>query len=211
MILSNKHSSNFIRKIHLNRRKITLKHSTQLCLNTLKSTSRTMEKTSILSSLFTRTAPARLPTNNSVKMTNRRSFAANINKTTKSIYFIRLVLVNSSTKTKQNIERCTCPRLFRLHFQFVSLSHTSCQNYFHKIVRFPIHTFPPSKSRENKRKIELNRPTFFARGTTHGSSLIPTKSFLKYKHRHLQRNTNDKIHLFSTIRQFLPFIAPFLC
>ena len=109
-------SSNFIRKTRLNRRKITLKHSTQLCLNTINSTSRTMEKTSILFSLFTRAAPACLPTNNPLKMTNRRSFAANTNKTTKSIRFSRLILVNSSTKTKQNIERCTCSRLFRFHF-----------------------------------------------------------------------------------------------
>ena len=170
-----------------------------------------MEKTSILSSLFTRTVPARLPTNNSVKMTNRRSFAANTNKTTKSIHFIRLILVNSSTKAKKNIEGCTCPRLFRFRFQFVSLSNMSCQNYFHKIVRFPIHIFPPLRRREKKRKVELNRPTFFVRETTHGSSLIPTRSFLKYKHRHLQRNTNDKIHLFYNIQQYLPFISPFLC
>ena len=205
-----KHSSNFIGKIRFNRRKITLKHSTQLCLNTVNSTSRTMEKTSIVFSLFTRTAPSCFPTNNSVKMTNRRSFAANINKTTKSIHFIRLILVNSSTKTKQSIERCICPRLFPFHFQFVSLSNTPCQNYFHKIVRFPIHIFPPLRNRENERKIQLNRPTFFARETTHDSSLIPTKSFLKYKHRHLQRNITDKIHLFYNIQQFLPIIAPFL-
>ena len=191
MILSNKHSSNFIGKIRLNRRKITLKHSTQLCLNTVNSTSRTMEKTSILSSLFTCTAPACLPTNNSVKMTNRRSFAANTNKTTKSIHFIRLILVNSSTKTKQNIERCTCSRLFRFHFQFVSLCNTPCQNYFHKIVRFPVHIFLPLRSRENKRKIQLNRPTLFARETTHGSvtdsnkiiSQVQTSSLAKKHHR----------------------------
>ena len=195
----------------MNRRKITLKHSTQLCLNTVNSTSRTMEKTSILSSLFTCTAPACLPTNNSVKMTNRHSFIANTNKTTKSIHFIRLILVNSSRKTKQNIERCTCSRLFRFHFQFVSLCNTPCQNYFRKIVRFPVHIFLPLRSRENKRKIQLNRPTFFARETTHGSSLILTKSFLKYKHRHLQKNTTDRIHLFYNIQQFLSFIAPFLC
>ena len=211
LILSNPHSNNFIRKTHLNRHKNTLKHSTQLCLNTVNSTSRTIEKTSILCSLFTRTASARLPTNNSVKITNRRSFAANTNKTTKSLHFIRLIFFSSSTETKQNIEHCTRSRLFRFHFQFVSLSNTPCQNYFHKIVRFPIHTFPPSKSPENKRKIELNGPTFFARETTRGSSLIPTKSLLKYKHRHLQRNITDKIHLFYNIRQFLPFIAPVLC
>ena len=168
-----------------------------------------MEKTSILSSLFTCTAPVRLPINNLVKMTTRCSFAANTNKTTKSIHFSRLILVNSYTKTKQNIERCTCPRLFRFHFQLVSLSDTPYQNYFHKIVRFPLHNFPPSRSRGNKRKIQLNQRTFFARETIHGSSLIPTKSFLKYKHRHLQRNTKDKIHLFYNIQQFLPFIAPF--
>ena len=126
LILSNKHSSNFIRKTRLNRRKITLKHSTQFCLYTLNSTSRTTVKTSIFCSFFTRTAPARLTINNSVEITNRRSFAANTNKTNKSIHFIRLILVNSSAKTKQNIERYTCPRLFRFHFQFVSLSKTSC-------------------------------------------------------------------------------------
>ena len=130
-----------------------LTHSTQRCLNTVNSTSRTMETTSILSSLFTSTARAALPTNNSVKMTNRCSFAANTNKTTKSIRFSRLILINSSTKTRQNIERCTCPRLFRFHLQFVSLSNTPCQNYFHKIIRFSIHIFPPLTSCENKRKI----------------------------------------------------------
>ena len=211
LFFSNKHRSNFVRKTRSNRCKITRKHATRRCLNTVNSTSRTIEKTSILSPLFNRTAPACLPANNSVKMANRRSIAANTNKTTQSIHFIRLILVNSLTKTKQNIECCTCPRLFRFHFQFVSLSNTPCQNYFHKIVRFATHIFPPLRSRENKRKIQLNRPTFFARETTPGWSLIPTKSFVKYKHRHLQRNTNNKIHLFYNIQQFLPFIAPFLC
>ena len=61
LILSNKHSSNFIRTARLKLHKITLKHSAELRFHTVNSTSRTMVKTSIFCSFFTRTASATFP------------------------------------------------------------------------------------------------------------------------------------------------------
>ena len=160
LILSNKQSSNFIRTARLKLSKMTLKHLAEFRFHTVKSTSRTMIKTSIFCSFFARTAPLHVPINHSVKLTNRRSPAANTHKTTKSLHFIRLILVNSSAKTKRNIERCTCPPLFRYHFQFFDLSNTSCQNHFHKIFRSLTHIFPPFRSREKTKRIQVHSPHF---------------------------------------------------
>ena len=59
-ILSNKQSNNFIRTARLKLRKMTLKHSAELCFHTVNSTSQTMIKTSIFCSFFTHTASAAL-------------------------------------------------------------------------------------------------------------------------------------------------------
>ena len=133
-----------------------------------------------------------------MKLTNRRSPAANTHKTTKSLHFIRLVLVDSSAKTKQNIERCTCSPLFRYHFQFFDLSNTSYQNHFHKIFPSLIHTFPPLKVQKRQKKFKFIPHAFMHPKITQQCRAMRNSLFLISRPSNLERKIDLK----------LPFSAP---
>ena len=105
-------------------------------------------------------------------------------------------------ENQTNIKRFTCSWLFRFHFQFVSLSNTPCENYFHKIVRFSIHIFCTiEKSRKQKKNSTQSTNVFRTKndsrlvtGSNKIISQIQTSSLAKEHHRQ-----NSSFPQYSTI------------